>query len=181
MFGHSDNNQPVNGQSGQNPVTANDPAMANDQMMTNGSLEESPTSTGSNNDYGMSTIPTAPIIAFEPPTNPISQPPMVPTSDITEPSQASDQQSNEANVNESSDDLLDLKQKALHELSPLVNHLDQSPEEKFKTTMMMIQASDDQSLLTAAYEAAQAIPDEKAKAQALLDVVNEINYFTQAH
>lgn len=76
-------------------------------------------------------------------------------------------------------DLLDLKQKALHDLSPLVNHLEQTPEEKFRTTMMMIQASDDRSLLPKAYEAAQGITDDKSKAQALLDVVNEINYFTQ--
>ena len=77
------------------------------------------------------------------------------------------------------DDLISLKQQALQSLSPLLNHLDQAPEEKFKTTMMMIQASDDQSLVKTAYEAAQSIQDEKAKAQALLDVVNEINYFTQ--
>lgn len=78
-----------------------------------------------------------------------------------------------------SDALLDIKQDALHELAPLVGQLEQSPEEKFKTTMMMIQASDDQSLVKAAYEAAKEIQDEKARAQALLDVVNEINYFTQ--
>jgi hypothetical protein len=76
-------------------------------------------------------------------------------------------------------DLLDIKQQALGQLSPLVGHLDQSPEEKFRTTMMMIQASDNQSLVRTAFEAAQAIPDEKARAQALLDVINEINYFTQ--
>jgi hypothetical protein len=80
-----------------------------------------------------------------------------------------------------SDDLLNIKQEALQQLSPLVGHLDQSPEEKFRTTMMMIQASDDQSLLKDAYEAAKQITDEKARAQALLDVVNEINYFTQQH
>ncbi|HET9174133.1 MAG TPA: hypothetical protein VFN56_02515 [Candidatus Saccharimonadales bacterium] len=74
--------------------------------------------------------------------------------------------------------LLDIKQQALQQLSPLVGHLEQSPEEKFRTTMMMIQASDDQSLIKTAYEAAQAISDEKTKAQALLDIVNEINYFT---
>jgi hypothetical protein len=45
--------------------------------------------------------------------------------------------------------------------------------------MMMIQASDDQSLIRTAFEAAQKISDEKARAQALLDIVNEINYFTQ--
>jgi hypothetical protein len=76
-------------------------------------------------------------------------------------------------------DRLDIKQQALNQLSPLVGHLEQTPEEKFRTTMMMIQASDDQSLVQTAYEAAQAIPDEKAKAQALLDIVNEINYFTR--
>lgn len=78
-----------------------------------------------------------------------------------------------------SDDLLALKQQALTQLSPLVSQLDQTPEEKFRTTMMMIQSTDNQTLIKDAYEAAQAIPDEKARAQALLDVVNEINYFTQ--
>jgi hypothetical protein len=75
--------------------------------------------------------------------------------------------------------LLDIKQQALTQLSPLVGHLEQTPEEKFRTTMMMIQASDNQSLVKEAYEAAQQINDEKTKAQALLDVINEINYFTQ--
>lgn len=78
-----------------------------------------------------------------------------------------------------SDELLDIKQNALQQLTPLLGHLDQSPEERFRTTMMMIQASDNQDLLKDAYEAAQQIEDEKTRAQALLDVVNEINYFTQ--
>ena len=47
--------------------------------------------------------------------------------------------------------------------------------------MMMIQASDDESLIKTAYESAQLIEDEKVKAQALLDIINEINYFTQPH
>jgi hypothetical protein len=79
------------------------------------------------------------------------------------------------------DDLLKLKQQALQSLAPLVDHLEQDPEEKFKTTMMMIQASDIADLIPEAYEAANKIPDEKVRAQALLDVVNEINYFTQQH
>lgn len=77
-----------------------------------------------------------------------------------------------------SDDLLELKKDALSKLGPLVDKLDQTPEEKFKTTMMMIQASDDQKLIPKAYEAANSIEDEKKKAQALLDIINEINYFT---
>lgn len=81
-------------------------------------------------------------------------------------------------TNTTADDLLQIKQAAIDQLSPLVNHLDQTPEEKFRTTMMMIQATDNQALIKVAYEAANTIPDEKVKAQALLDVVNEINYFT---
>ena len=77
-------------------------------------------------------------------------------------------------------DLLSIKQNALQSLTPLLDKLEQTPEEKFRTTMMLIQASDDQSLVQVAYDAANSIADEKAKAQALLDVVNEINYFTQA-
>ena len=79
----------------------------------------------------------------------------------------------------SSTDLAELKKKALNELSPLVQLLDQEPSDKFKTLMMMIQASDDQSLIPQAYEAASKISNDKEKAQALLDVVNEINYFSQ--
>lgn len=78
------------------------------------------------------------------------------------------------------DDLLSIKQQALQQLSPLVGQLDQAPEDKFRTTMMMIQASDNQGLIKEAFAAAQQIADEKVRAQALLDIVNEINYFTQA-
>ncbi len=79
----------------------------------------------------------------------------------------------------SNDDLLSLKQHALEQLGPLVGQLDQTPEERFRTTMMMIQSTDNQALLPVAYEAAQNIVEEKVRAQALLDIVNEINYFIQ--
>lgn len=102
-----------------------------------------------------------------------------PTSD--QPAQTDDHVSVDSPAQASStggDDLLNLKQHALQDLAPLVGHLDQTPEERFKTTMMLIQASDNSSLVHEAYEAANKIQDEKARAQALLDVVNEINYFT---
>lgn len=89
------------------------------------------------------------------------------------------------NVSISSDDtgandrLLDIKHHALEELEPLIDELDQTPEEHFRTLMMMIQANDDETLIEKAYQTAHNIDDEKAKAQALLDIVNEINYFTQ--
>jgi hypothetical protein len=82
-------------------------------------------------------------------------------------------------TNVPSDSLMQLKQQALQSLAPLVGHLDQTPEERFKTTMMMLQASDNAELVKEAYTAANEITDEKARANALLDVVNEINYFTQ--
>ena len=89
---------------------------------------------------------------------------------VSAPDMGADQ-SSDMNNSPANDDLLDLKQKALTQLTPIVDHLDQTPEERFNTTMMMIQASDNQSLLKQAYEAAQEITDEKIKAQALLDLV----------
>ena len=79
---------------------------------------------------------------------------------------------------EGSDELIKLKQQALQNLAPLIDKLDQTPEERFKTLMMMIQASDNAQYLDQAYTAASGIKDEKDRARALLDVVNEINYFT---
>ena len=78
------------------------------------------------------------------------------------------------------DALLDIKKEALSDLAPLVDHLDQTPEEHFRTIMMLIQATDDSSYVKAAYESAKKISDDDERAQALLDIVNEINYFTQA-
>jgi hypothetical protein len=76
-------------------------------------------------------------------------------------------------------ELQEIKQAALSELSPLVEHLEQGPEDKFNTLLMMIRASDDASLVSPAYEAAKQIEDDKKRAQALLDVVNEVNYLTR--
>ena len=78
------------------------------------------------------------------------------------------------------DDLISMKQEALKHLQPLVDNLQQTPEEEFRTLMMMIQATDDKSMLKKALESAKRIPEEKARAQAMLDVINEINYFTQS-
>ena len=77
------------------------------------------------------------------------------------------------------DDLVHVKEEALDELLPLINKLDQTPEEHFKTLMMIIQASDNHTLIEKSFQVAQTINDEKVRAQALLDIINEINYFTQ--
>lgn len=78
------------------------------------------------------------------------------------------------------DHLAGMKQQALEHLEPLIGHLDQSPEESFKTTMMMIQANDNHTLLEKALEQAKLIEDDKARANAMLDIINEINYFSQS-
>jgi hypothetical protein len=105
-------------------------------------------------------------------------PPMPPTDDVPAPNSDTSLGQPADNTPANADELLDLKQQALQQLGPLVGHLDQTPEEKFRTTMMMIQSSDNQALIKDAYAAAQAITDDKARAQALLDIINEINYFT---
>jgi hypothetical protein len=110
--------------------------------------------------------------AAAPQPDPVQPPQPTPSNDYTTPAPAPAT----ALV---SDDLLDIKQQALSQLGPLVSQLEQSPEEKFRTTMMLIQTTDSSSLLKDAYDAAQSIPDDKVRAQALLDIVNEINYFTQ--
>jgi len=74
--------------------------------------------------------------------------------------------------------LAGLKQQALQHLEPLSEHIDGTPEETFKTTMMMIQANDNHTLLEKALEAAKKIEDDKIRAKAMLDVINEINYFS---
>jgi len=73
-----------------------------------------------------------------------------------------------------------LKQEALRELSPLIGHLDQSAEEKYETAKMVYQETNDQSLLETIYEAAKNLPDDKAKAEAILDVVNKIKASEQS-
>lgn len=95
------------------------------------------------------------------------------------PSNGSQHGTKSSNVEIHTDDLLDIKNEALHDLTPLVGELDLNSEDKFKTIMMLIQASDNKDLIPEAYKFAKQISDEKLKAQALLDVVNEINYFTQ--
>lgn len=75
-------------------------------------------------------------------------------------------------------ELEDIKKAALSELRPIVNKLNLPYEDKFDALLLVIRSSDDQSLIKAAYEAAEGITDEAKKAQALLDVVKEIEYFS---
>ena len=74
--------------------------------------------------------------------------------------------------------LEELKRNALEELRPLINKLDLPAEEKFDTLLLIIRSTDDQSLLQPAHETAKDIQDESKRAQALLDIIKEIDYFS---
>lgn len=71
-----------------------------------------------------------------------------------------------------------IKQTALNELRPLVDKLDVSPEEKFDTYLLLLRSTDDKTLVAPAHDAAVAIVDEARRAQALLDIIKEIDYFS---
>lgn len=71
-----------------------------------------------------------------------------------------------------------VKKSALDQLRPLIEKLDLEPADKFDKYLMMLRASDDPALIKPAFDAAQGINGEKEKAQALLDIINEINYIT---
>lgn len=105
----------------------------------------------------------------------------VPVSDTTGPKETQDQTTTveEAETKTHDDDnLANIKKDALSELRPLVDKLDVSPGEKFDTLLLMIRSTDDKSLIGPAHEAAKAISDESKRAEALLEVVKEIDYLS---
>lgn len=71
-----------------------------------------------------------------------------------------------------------IKKAALEELRPLADKLNLPPEEKFDTLLLIIRSTDDKELIGAAHEAAKSIPDETRRAQALLDIIKEVEYFS---
>jgi hypothetical protein len=78
-----------------------------------------------------------------------------------------------------SSDLEGVKKDAIQELRPLIDHIDLPPEEKFDTYLLLIRSTDDATLIAPAHAAAVAITDEKRKAEALLDIIKEIDYLSK--
>jgi hypothetical protein len=77
-----------------------------------------------------------------------------------------------------SSDLESIKNEALSALRPLVDKLDLAADEKFDTYLLLLRSTDDKALIAPAYAAAQAITDETRKAQALLDIIKEIDFLS---
>lgn len=99
---------------------------------------------------------------------PTAPDPVTPTPTVSAPAPAT-----------AADPALDtIKQTALNELRPLVDKLDVSPEEKFDTYLLLLRSTDDKTLIAPAHDAAVAIVDEARRAQALLDIIKEIDYLS---
>lgn len=113
-------------------------------------------------------IPAAPVAPVAPAPAPLTGPEPAPVMSAPAPS-----------LPVAAGGLEDLKKTALEELRPLVGKLNLPPEDKFDTLLLIIRSTDDQSLLEPAHEAAKQITDENKRAQALLDVIKEIDYFAQ--
>jgi len=78
-----------------------------------------------------------------------------------------------------SSELDGIKQEALSELRPLVDKLNVSAEEKFDTYLLLLRSTDDRALIAPAHDAAKGITDEARRAQALLDIIKEIDFLSQ--
>jgi hypothetical protein len=79
----------------------------------------------------------------------------------------------------SDDNNLDsIKKTALTELRPLVDKLNLDPEEKFSIYLLLLRSTDDTTLIAPAHETARSIADESKRAEALLDIIKEIDYFS---
>ena len=115
-------------------------------------------------------IPAAPIAAPTPIPEPIEPiQPIQPIAPISAP----------APVNPASD--LDLiKREALTELRPLIDKLNLPAEEKFDTILLTIRSTDDSSLILLANATARQIADDTRRAEALLNVIKEIDFFKQS-
>jgi hypothetical protein len=83
-----------------------------------------------------------------------------------------------APVSHEHEELEVIKKHALEELRPLVDKLDLPPEEKFDILLLIIRSTDDEELVAKAHDTSIEIQDETRKAQALLDIIKEVDYFS---
>ncbi len=111
-------------------------------------------------------VAAGPVAPAEPAVPPVSATPFATDNDI-----------NPA-VAPASNEFDEIKKDALTELRPLVDKLDLEPDEKFDIYLMLIRSTDDKTLVAPAHEAAKNIADETKRAQALLDIIKEIDYLS---
>jgi hypothetical protein len=106
-------------------------------------------------------------------------PPIEPPSALPQPTTFVSASSDVTPASTSTSDLESIKKDALIQLRPLIGKVDLPPEEKFNTYLMLIRSTDDSSLVGPAHVAAQSITDETRRAEALLDIIKEIDYLSR--
>lgn len=112
------------------------------------------------------------------PVNSIDQTePMIPEPVIPEPEIYPSMPTTDT-LSDKSESLEDIKKAALLELRPLVEKLNISAEEKFDIYLLLLRSTDDTTLIAPAHDAAKLIEDETKRAQALLDIIKEIDYLS---
>ena len=121
----------------------------------------------------MPPVPPTPMPEPDTPEPPVAEPVMAPVEPVIPTAAPA------ATPVMATDSALDaIKAEALGELRPLVDKLDVSPEEKFDTYLLLLRSTDDKDLIAPAHEAARSIADEARRAQALLDVIKEIDFLS---
>ncbi len=167
------------------PVTDNSTAQAqatqtdvnDDLAKALASVQAGPQDSNQNNNLEFESV-GEPVVATPAPTpNPAPAVTSTPAP-VPAPAPVADDVQPLATTSSALDSIEQIKISALQELRPLMQHIDLSAEEKFEKYLMMLRASDDPELIQPTYEAAQNISGEKLRAQALLDVINEINYLS---
>ena len=201
-----DNQQMMGAQSGVQPT--DNPAMLDN--VSGGTQQHNPSFTpmSDDNSSAMSSSPmmNQPMPAGPPEQAPMYQPPAdhthhyqppandnsqvqqqytpAPPQDFTQQQHSQNNDDNQYSPDNNSvsngSDLSALKRDAMRELEGLLDQIEGNPEQVFRTTMMLVQANDNPALLERALQAAKSIHDDKKRAEALLDVVSEINYFSQS-
>lgn len=103
----------------------------------------------------------------------------MPSFDLPAPDAPADKPAASPAATSGSSDLDGIKLDALKELRPLMDKVDLPAEEKFDTYLMLIRSTDDKTLIAPLHTAAQGIADEKKKAEALLEIIKEIDYLSR--
>ncbi len=126
--------------------------------------------------------PDAPALQFEETpvtTGATTESPVVPDETPTVPAFDASTIPTLSGVTSTASDLEGIKKDAIQELRPLIDHVDLPAEDKFDTYLLLIRSTDDATLIGPAHTAAQGIADEKRKAEALLDIIKEIDYLSK--
>lgn len=110
---------------------------------------------------------------------PAPTPPAEPAATTDDAAPADDPLTNQpVAISHEHEELEVIKKQALEELRPLVDKLDLPPEEKFDILLLIIRSTDDEDLVAKAHDTSILIQDETRKAQALLDIIKEVDYFS---